>query len=128
MVSYPQAALELLAATPEAGFALQDATPVILTWTAPNDGNLHRVTVFGLIHVASTETGGLVSLTYTGPFAGAALHTSTLWAAALASDTAGQATASPASLIVGPGTTVAIVQGTALTGGAATVYAEIWGS
>ena len=38
-----------------AGFALQNATPNILTWTAPNDGNYHRVVVAASIGVTSSR-------------------------------------------------------------------------
>ena len=57
--------LALLGTTGLSGFALQNATPTIFTWTAPNDGNMHRVTLFGTLIVASTETGGALSLNLT---------------------------------------------------------------
>lgn len=117
----------LLATTGASGFALQNATPTIITWTAPNDGLLHRVTLYGLLHVATNETGGVVSFQYTGPFGGAAAHTSQIFAGSLASDTTGVAP-SFFNVVVGPGTTVSILQTSALTAGAATVYAELWGS
>jgi hypothetical protein len=117
--------LVMVAGTGIAGFALQNGTPTILSWTAPNDGLLHRVTLFGLIHVTSLETGGQVSMQYFGPFGGATAHTSTILAAGLAADTGGQA-ANFFNVPVGPGTTVTVAQTSALTAGAATLWAELW--
>lgn len=119
--------LGLLATTGPGGFALVNGTPAIITWTAPNDGQLHRVQVTALAHVTSAETGGQVNLTYFAPFAGATLHTTTVLAAGLGTDTAGQVNTLP-FVTVQPGTVVSIAQGSALTAGAATVWAEIWGS
>jgi hypothetical protein len=116
----------LLAATPVAGIALVNGTPVILSWTAPNDGKLHRVMVAAAILVAVTEVGGLVQLQWTGPGAGSA-QSSPVFAAALLGGTAAQPGAGP-SVMVAPGSTVSLVQGAALTVGAATVYAEFWGA
>jgi hypothetical protein len=125
----PQAGpgFSLLATTGAAGFTLQNATPTILSWTAPNDGQLHRVTCFGMLHVTSAETGGQISIQYFGPFGGASAHTSQILAAGLGTDTAGQAP-SFFNVSVGGGTTVSILQSTALTAGAAVLWAEIWGS
>ena len=116
------------ATTGNAGFALQNGTPNILTWTAPADGNMHRFTVFSLLHCTSAETGGLVQVGYFGPFAGASMHVATLFNAGLGTDTTGQAPANAFDALVGPGTAVTITQTSALTAGAATVWAEIWGS
>lgn len=119
--------LARVAATDPAGFALQNATPAILTWNVPNDGQPHRVTLFGLINVTAAETGGLVQVQYTGPQAGAQLHTSTIFAAGLALDTAGQTPAASLNVIVAPGSVVTLAQASALTAGAARVWAELWG-
>lgn len=118
----------LVASTGASGFALQNGTPTILSWTAPNDGQLHRVMVFGQIHVTSAETGGQVSLQYFAPFSGSVAHTSQLFAAALGTDTNGQLLGFVPAITVGAGTTVSILQISALTAGAAVVWAEIWGS
>ena len=122
-------ALTRKASTGISGFALADGTGTIISWTAPNDGQLHRFTLLALAHVSSAETGGQVVVEYAGPWTGAVTHTTTLFAAGLASDGgAGTAPSSTPQVTVGPGTTVTIAQATALTAGAATVYAEIWGS
>lgn len=120
--------MKLQASTGAAGYALVNGTGTIISWTAPDDGQLHRATVYHLLAVSLTETGGLVNVTYTGPQAGATLHTTAIIAAGQAASTAGTYGGVNLELIIGPGTTISIVQGSALTAGAATLYAEIWGS
>ena len=51
------------------GFALQDATPTILSWTAQNDGNLHIAILAVVIKVSSAETGGAISIDESGAIA-----------------------------------------------------------
>lgn len=117
----PPAALNKQAATPAAGFALQNATPTIIQWTAPNDGQLHRVEVFLTVNVSSAETGGGIQWTYTDPAGGTK---------SVNMNGGGQAAGSYHDLdggVVGAGTTVSISQSSALTAGAANAYAEIWG-
>ena len=104
--------------TPTTGFALANGTPNILTWTAPDDGQLHSVTAYAFIHVTSAETGGQVNLTWTtgGVAAGTTL------------DPGGHAAGSydgGKSFACDPGTVVSIDQATALTAGAAKVYAAL---
>lgn len=115
--------LQRQADTGAAGFALQNGTPTIISWTAPNDGADHRVLVFGEIHVSLAETGGQVSVSATSPGANAMTFTLDGGAHA-ASDNPFTARL----LVIGAGTTVSVAQSTALTAGAATVWAEIWGS
>lgn len=110
-------------ATPVAGTALINGTQTICTWTTPNDGLLHRVLAFGSLNVTSGQTGGVVNFSGVIPSLGTA--NDALFAG-------GQAIGSymgfgPAA-IVGPNQTVTINQATALTAGAAVIYAEIWGS
>jgi hypothetical protein len=115
--------LALQAATPVSGFALVNGTPNILTWTAPNDGQQHRVQVFASLHVISTETGGIVNVNFSAPDGNNG--TFQLIAGSLA---AGLFTANPPRLVVvQAGQPVNILQ-TALTAGAALLWAEIWGS
>ncbi len=115
--------MTLLAATPVAGFALQNGTPTIITWTAPNDGALHRVLVLTTLHVTSTETGGQVNLTATLPD-GTAVSSNIV--------NSGQATGviarASSACFAEVNTAVSVVQQTALTAGAAVLWAEIWGS
>lgn len=116
--------LGMQAATPVAGVALVNGTPAIITWTTPNDGLQHRVAVFGEVNVGSTETGGAIRLAYTDPAGNA--HNVTLTAGGSG---AGLASFGSGNLVcVQANTAVTVSQSSALTGGAATVFAEIWGS
>ena len=111
----------LVATTGAAGFALQNATPDVLTWTAPDDGQLHRCVVFGSMHIASDETGGIVQCIYTMPDGGAAFYTA--WPG---SQGAGFNAQTSIDMIMKAGTVFTLQQVTALTGGAATLWAELW--
>ena len=51
--------MQLVATTGVNGFALQNGTPTILTWTPPNDGQVHRVLLIAQENVTVAETGGL---------------------------------------------------------------------
>ena len=102
-------------------------TPSILTWTAPSDGNLHRVLVFAVLHVTSNETGGQCSITVTLPDGttsqktvfSAAQNTGVFWPISFSY---------PQMQLIEAGTTVTVAQTSALTGGASTVWFELWGS
>jgi hypothetical protein len=118
--------LGLLATTGLAGFALQNATPNILTWTAPNDGNMHRVVVVSTLIVTSAETGGEITVNYTDPSNVARQRL--LYAAALGTGISTPAGNTPTLINVYPGTTVVVQQFTALSAGAAGLWAELWGS
>lgn len=112
----------LLAATPNpAGQALVNGTPTLLSWTAPNDGLIHRVLgIFSLV-VTVLEVGGQILLAWT--FDGQAL-TSQL--------AAGGSTANVVQLTFGkfidPGTVISVNQNTALTAGTAVANIELYGS
>jgi hypothetical protein len=113
----------LQATTGISGFGLQDATPTLLQWTAPADGQLHRVTAIVDYLVTSAATGGQLSLQFTDP---AGNFQSREFVAGGGGD--GFATVfGPPCYLVQPGSTVYLVQA-ALTAGAATVWAELWGS
>jgi len=118
----------LLATTGASGFALQNGTPNVLTWTAPNDGNMHRVLVMAVLHCTSTETGGAVSLTFTLP--DGTSGSKAIFAANNTTGAIGVPTSQngPAFMLIEANTTIALVQTSALTGGAAVVFAEFWGS
>lgn len=126
-MSYPFGAANALqsqVATPVAGFALQNGTPTILTWTAPNDGKLHRFEIFGTVSVTVAETGGAILVSYTLPDGTNTAHTVFPGGATVGDIPpafAGQ-------VIVKPGSVVTLFQNTALTLGAAVAWAEIWGS
>lgn len=109
--------LGLLATTTPVGVPLINGTQTILSWTAPQDGQLHRVEVFCTEVVTNATTAGITQVTVNGT------------ATTLISG--GQAVGSQigqAQVILQPGGTITIRQNTAMTAGAATVYAELWGS
>lgn len=112
------------AATAVTGYALANVTGTIISWTAPNDGNLHRFMIFCAQSVMSAETGGTVLVMCTNPDGTAASHQ--LYPGG--SGTGDIQQSNPFTRMVKAGTTVSITQTTALTGGAATMWAEIWGS
>ena len=112
-----------LAATPAAGFALQNATPNIITWTAPNDGVNHRVQIFGGKRVTVGETGGVVQVNATDPGGGAIARQLDP-----GGHVAGDFVYTAAQFLVQAGTTVTVQQSSALTVGASVTWAEIWGS
>lgn len=105
------------------GVALVNGTPVILSWAVPADGRRHRFQLIASLTVASLETGGEVDLAWTAPD-GTVISGVPVFAAGLAAGVS----AGFFSRLVKPGTTVTFSQGSALTGGAATLWAELWGS
>lgn len=122
-----QLGLLLQAATPVAGYSLVNGTGQVtnMTWTAPNDGNQHRIVIFASIDVTSgPETGGAITGSWTVPdgTSGAAFS---IYAAGLS---AGLHTAGAFLAIVEAGATVTVNQSTALTGGASKLWCELWGS
>lgn len=115
----------VVAKTPVGGFALQNGTPNILTWQAPNDGQLHVVVIEAALDVTLAETGGAIGVTAA---AGAGLGvTSTLFAGGkAAANYQGSDSGVPdANVILGPGQTVTVAQTSALTVGAAVFYGAI---
>jgi len=118
----PTSVWQKVADTGAAGFALQNATPTILTWNIPNDGGSHVMLFAMTLHISSAETGGALGLNYTDPGGNA---NSTVPAAGGAGiGNARQNNAVP----VQAGTTVTLTQTSALTAGAAVVWAQIWGT
>lgn len=117
----PTGGLALVASTPSGGFALQDATPTILSWVAPNDDHLH-IALYSIGYtVGAATTGGEVGVGKTG------------WGP-VSAVSAGQgvvtviqeASIGFSAIVLGPGETVMISQMTALTAGAENIYAQIW--
>jgi hypothetical protein len=120
--------LTLLASTITAnpsGYALINGTGSIITWTAPNDELLHRVYLFSQKLVTSTETGGQITFNFTDQ--SGTSRTPPVYAGGAGSGLVAPA-ASAVAQLVKAGTTVTVYQGSALTGGAAVLWAEIWGS
>jgi len=121
----PVSGLQKLASTGLNGYNLQNASPVsVISCNIPNDGNLHRFMIFAALHVTSAETGGQITVTYTLPDGTVPSHT--LFAAGLG--VGDNVPALPYMITVKPGTVISIQQVTALTVGAAIMWAEIWGS
>ena len=118
--------LALQATTGPSGFTkVTTGVPAtILTWTAPNDGKMHRVICFAEENVTATQTGGTCVLNFTTPSgqAGTASVIANNGAAGVNSGTA-------RPLLVQANSTVTLQQTVNVTaGGPATVWAELWGS
>lgn len=114
--------LRMEGATPIAGFVLQNGTPNILSWTAPNDDQMHRFTVYYVVRVTSAETGGASQVTWNGPD-GTAVTT--------ALDPGGHGNgmfSGSQQKLIAPGSTVTVQQSSALTVGAALMWSELWGA
>lgn len=117
----PALTLQLIASTGAAGFAKQNATPNILTWTAPNDGALHRAMLFVLQIVTALETGGQVNMFSTGS------NSLGVFAPGAAAGKYLPTTGQFVPVLLRSGDTVTLQQISALTaGGPTTVYAELW--
>jgi hypothetical protein len=113
------------ASTVATGYVLVNGTGTVISWTAPNDGNPHRVVLLASLAVTVTEVGGQITCSYTAPDGTATSHTVY---------SSGQAATdvivmgAPFSIIIGANTTFTVTQNAALTSGAAKLFAEIWGS
>lgn len=110
-------------ATGLTGYALVNGTGNIITWTTPNDGNMHRAFIVSTIHVSSTQTGGQIHLAFTSPDGSAGAVTINAGGGG-----SGSVSSAIETVLIAPNTTVTISQSSAQTGGAATLFAEIWGS
>lgn len=109
-----------IARTVTGGFALQNGTPGILTFTTPNDGQMHAYDVAAVLNVTTLEVGGAVTLQW---HAGGLSYTQTMFASALA---VGTYTFSQ-NIVCDPNTVVQVQQTAALTSGAASTLAAISG-
>ena len=108
--------------SPLAGTALVNGTPVIATWTAPNDGKIHRVWNAAEMTVTGAMTGGALTLQGFAPDG-----TEFFWQLFPGGSAVGYVFNDTAqSRLVQPGTVVTISQSTALTAGAAKFWTEIW--
>lgn len=111
-----------VATTGTGGYALTGSTGTILTYTAPSDGCLHWATFTAQLIVSSAETGGQVNLNVPG------LGIS-IFAAGNATGTfhpLQNSVSGSESFLLRPGDTIAIQQATALTAGAAVLYADLY--
>jgi hypothetical protein len=112
-----------LAGTPSTGYAYQNATDVnILSYTFPNDGEMHHVQLaWTILAGAAGSTGGAVRFNWTSAGQGAAtsINPGTL--------TDNDFLNGSQTFTVDPGSTIQLQQQTAMTAGAATMYATIIG-
>jgi len=106
-------------------FALQNGTPTIASWTAPNDGNDHTAFISGTRNVTVAETGGAISATWSPPGGGSIAN---VLAAGGSGTGQGTISQSGQSAIMLPGTTLTVAQSSALTAGTATCSITIWAS
>jgi hypothetical protein len=121
----------LLATTGLSGFALQSGAGNVISWTAPNDGSMHRVLVFAHAVVTNApQTGGEVNVSFTDPDNAARVreflpggNSATGYVAPVGVSAA----IAQYTYLIAPGSTFALQQ-TAMSAGAETVYAELWGS
>lgn len=118
-------ALVLQATTGATGHTLVNGTGTIISWTPPDDGQLHRVMIIAGIDVTSDETGGTVYTNITLPDGTNSFVT--LFNGD--QDTGFQVCYNgPTIYVQKAGVQVEVAQYSPLTGGAATLWAEIWGS
>ena len=125
MVAYGNQ-LRKVADTGPGGFALQNGTPNILSWTAPDDGQQHAVLLYYDEQVSAGLAGGAVQCSITFPDGVTTYNVG----AGTASTSAGPHlnAAGQATMLVGPGETVTLHQSSAVTAGSVTVWAQIWAS
>ena len=113
--------LPITAETSATGVALINGTQTLLTATVPNDGKVHQAYIMTLKTVTATITGGKLTLSWTWPTGLISPYTTTNTAAAEYPKTS----TALGGVLVKPGTTVTVKQTTAMTAGAAKVYAKI---
>jgi hypothetical protein len=99
-------------------FALQNATPNILTYTTPNDGQYHIITIVGLLIVNTVEAGGQINFSVGG-------NPGILFASNKAVGTY-NIPDTINMMLAGPNASVLVSQATALTSGAANIDLEVW--
>jgi hypothetical protein len=113
----------VVAATAVAGVSLINGTQTILSWTAPNDGKTHLVIPIVQVHVTSNETGGNIGTSWTLPDGSSVSNTPFSGGANTGVFTSGNLI--PA--VVGAGQAFNLTQSSALTAGAAKVFAVLLG-
>lgn len=126
-----QLALVQQATTGYTGYTLVNGTGTIISWTAPNDGSLHRFVIFARLIVSSSLTGGAIFAGNAGTIltGGTVNSGAFLWNN---NQGAGDYFLTKSTLatdgILGPAEQIYVKQTVAVTGGAGIVYAEIWAS
>lgn len=115
--------MHLLATTSPTPYTLVNGTGTIFTWTAPNDGLIHRVFLLSIKHVTSNETGGAVTGSMTLPDGTAS--SPTIFGGGSAT---GGVQGNYCARQMQAGTVFTLSQSSALTVGASVMWAELWGS
>jgi hypothetical protein len=111
--------LNIVQSTGQAGYTLINGTGTLFTWTAPNDGALHRFTINATQHVTGAETGGVIQVAFTAPDGTASTFNLFAGGSGLG------VTSGTGSRQVEAGTVVTVSQSTALTAGAAILWADL---
>lgn len=123
MVAYPSQ-ISRVRTTGPAGYTLINGTGTILSWTVPNDGKLHACMLMGEQVTTSAETGGQVQVSFTAP--DGSTQTFTIFSGGSGAGWISCGGSSWQNFSVAPGGTITLAQSTALTAGAAKLWAEIW--
>jgi hypothetical protein len=113
--------LQKVATTGNNGYTLVNGTGNIITWTAPSDGNMHRVLLFAELNVTSALTGGQISLSHNLPN-GTAYNPQII----AANQGSGAKNIGNPVYLVQPGSLVALQQNSAISAGAGVLWAELW--
>lgn len=118
--------LTKVAATPLAGYTYVNGTGTIISWTAPNDGQMHRVVLIGQIRsITVPQTGGAISMSLEYPDGSGNPSPSVN---AGGNGTGGFHGFSNTVFLVQPGSTIALQQSSAQTAGSTVLWAELWAS
>jgi hypothetical protein len=124
-VKFPDQTLKLRASLGSAGFPLGSTAPAtMLTFTTPDDGQIHAVQIFATMRITTAYTGAEISLTYVDPFGSTSIVPA--WIPAGSSSGTGAYRGGVSAVLANPNTAVTLIQETALTAGAGTFYGEIW--
>ena len=116
--------MSLLATTGNTGYTLINGTGNAVSWQAPNDGAMHRVLVFATLHVSTAQTAGAIEATLTLP--DGTSNSKSMFAGGLTSNE--YYSSGPAVFLIEANTSLSVFQNSAMTGGAAVLFAELWGS
>lgn len=111
------------ARTAPAGIALINGTQNFLSWTTPNDGQLHQAIVSATLVVTVSLTGGAIVVRWVS--GGQACISTLVTASAPAGDYGGTGSL---TITADPGTTVTLAQLNAASAGAAQFYGAISGA
>jgi hypothetical protein len=102
--------------------ALVNGTQDIVTWTAPNDGNLHSVIFTYRENCTANETGGQIYVMVYDSANNVVCGSQVSGGGTFS----GQYIRSTEAPAIRPGERVALYQYTPVSAGAMTIYAELW--